>query len=87
MTNTYIFHFLDVILEFFILFRLLGAILVDLLEPLTDIFLVLLAALVEVDTRFIIGDPALAEVAELAALRLPIIRPAIRYHSRGGDIV
>lgn len=83
MTNTYIFHFLDVILEFFILFRLLGAILVDLLEPLTDIFLVLLAALVEVDTRFIIGDPALAEVAELAALGLPIIRPAIRYHSRG----
>lgn len=82
MTNTYIFHFLDVILEFFILFRLLGAILVDLLEPLTDIFLVLLAALVEVDTRFIIGDPALAEVAELAALGLPIIRPAIRYHSR-----
>lgn len=78
MTNTYSFHLLDVILEFFILFRLLGTILVDLLEPLADIFLVLLAALVEVDTRFIIGDPALAEVAELAALRLPIIRPEIR---------
>lgn len=78
MTNTYSFHLLDVILEFFILFRLFGTILVDLLEPLADIFLVLLAALVEVDTRFIIGDPALAEVAELAALRLPIIRPEIR---------
>lgn len=39
----------------------------------------LLAALVEVDTRFIIGDPALAEVAELAALGLPIVCPAIRY--------
>lgn len=76
-TNTYVFHLLEVILEFFILLRLLGAILVDLLEPLADIFFVLLAALVEVDTRFIIGDPALAEVAELAALGLPIIRPAI----------
>lgn len=86
VTNTYIFHLLEVILEFFILFRLLRAILVDLLEPLADIFFVLLAALVEVDTRFIIGDPALAEVAELAALGLPIIRPAIRYHNRG-DIV
>jgi len=53
---------------------------VDLLEPLADIFLMLLATLVEVDTRFIIGDPALAKVAELAALGLPIIRPAIRYH-------
>lgn len=84
--NTYSFHLLDVILEFFILFRLFGTILVDLLEPLADIFLVLLAALVEVDTRFIIGDPALAEVAELAALRLPIIRPEIRKHSRD-DII
>lgn len=80
VTITYIFHLLEVILEFFILFRLLGTILVDLLEPLADIFFVLLAALVEVDTRFIIGDPALAEVAELAALGLPIIRPAIHYH-------
>lgn len=86
VTNTYIFHFLEIIHEFFILFCLLGAILVDLLEPLADIFFMFLATLVEVDTRFIIGDPALAEVAELAALRLPIIRPAIRYHSRG-DIV
>lgn len=76
-SKTYIFHLLDVILEFLILFRLLGAILVDLLEPLADIFLVLLATLVEVDTRFIIGNPALAEVAELAALRLPIVRPVI----------
>jgi len=54
---------------------------VDLLEPLTDIFLVLLAAFMEVDTRFIIGNPALAKIAELASLGLPIIRPAIRYHS------
>jgi len=50
---------------------------VDFLEPLADIFLVFLATLVEVDTRFIIGDPALAEVAELAALRLPVVRPII----------
>lgn len=35
------------------------------------------AALVEVDTRFIISNPALAEVAELAALGFPIVRPAI----------
>lgn len=83
VTNTYIFHLLKVILELFILFRLLGTILVDFLEPLADIFFVLLTALVEVDTRFIIGDPALAEVAELATLGLPIIRPAIRYHSLG----
>lgn len=73
----YILHLLDVTLEFLILFSLLGAILVDLLEPLADIFLVLLATLVEVDTRFIIGNPALTEVAELAALRFPIVRPAI----------
>lgn len=50
----------------------------DLLEPLANIFLVLLAALMEVNTRFIIGDPTLAEIAELASLGLPVVRPIIK---------
>lgn len=79
--KTYIFHLFKIILEFFVLLRLFGTIFVNFFEPLADIFLMLLAALVEVDTRFIIGDPALAEVAELAALGLPIVCPAIRYRT------
>jgi len=80
--KTYIFHLFKIILEFFVLLRLFGTILVNFFESLADIFLMFLATLVEVDTRFIIGDPAFAEVAELAALRLPIICPAIRYRTR-----
>lgn len=76
--KTYIFHLFKIILEFFVLLRLFGTIFVNFFEPLANIFLMFLAALVEVDTRFIIGDPALAEVAELAALGLPIVCPAIR---------
>lgn len=66
------------------MFRLLRAVLVYFLEPLADIFLVFLATFVKIDAGLIVGDPTLAEIAELAALRLPIVRPGITisYNSR-----
>lgn len=73
--RTYVFHLSNIIFELLILFRLLRAVFVYLLKSLTDIFLVLLATLVKIDARFVVGDPALAEVTELATLGLPIVCP------------
>lgn len=75
--GTYVFHSLDVVLDLFVLLRLFRTVFVDFFEPFANIFLVLLTTLVKIDTRLIVSDPTLAEVAKFTTLRLPVVRPGI----------
>lgn len=74
---SHLLHLFNVALELLLSFSLLCAVPVDLLQALGYIFLVLLAVLVELDARLVVRNPAFAEVAVLASLGFPVVRPVM----------